>query len=281
MSAGLRNLGVRTLTGLLFVTVLLSCLLWSYLSFSLFFLVIAVGCLREYYRLFGSDLGHIPKIAGYMTAVTLYLLFINTDSMFRSDFGELYIAMVLMPIIVFGAALFDKSERPVRGAVYAVGGIVYCVLPFCMLHLFPNCTGDPASGWRPFTVLAMVLLIWSNDTFAYLTGKTLGRHRMVARISPGKTWEGTIGGLVLTFALSYVVRDYISDDHGDRWLLMGLLVPVIATMGDLFESLLKRNAGVKDSGSIMPGHGGFLDRFDSLLFVAPFLLAMFRLLELH
>jgi phosphatidate cytidylyltransferase len=127
----------------------------------------------------------------------------------------------------------------------------------------------------------VILLIWSNDTFAYLAGNLAGKHKMVERISPGKTWEGTIGGIIITFGLSFLVGDLVRSTETTLWPVLGVVVPVLATIGDLVQSQLKRKAGVKDSGSIMPGHGGVLDRFDSLIFVIPFVFVIVKLLQLH
>jgi phosphatidate cytidylyltransferase len=137
-------------------------------------------------------------------------------------------------------------------------------------------TGVPA--YDPWLVFGVILLIWSNDTFAYLSGSIAGRHKMMERISPGKTWEGTVLGVLITFGLSFVLRDVILQEKGFLWPVLGLMVPILATIGDLVQSMLKRQAGIKDSGSIMPGHGGVLDRFDSLIFVSPFVVAVLKLL---
>jgi phosphatidate cytidylyltransferase len=140
-------------------------------------------------------------------------------------------------------------------------------------------SADTDENFDPLPILGIIFLIWSNDTFAYLGGSLYGKNKMIERVSPGKTWEGTLTGIVITFALSFLFDTLICPLHGSLWLILGICVPILATIGDLIESKLKREAGVKDSGSIMPGHGGILDRFDSLIFVAPFaylILSLFR-----
>lgn len=281
MSSAFSSLGVRALSGAFFVLLLLGSVLWSYLSFTIFFLLVALCSLFEFYRISAvSPTSRPQRFAGYMAALVLYLLFVDTGGVLPLPRDNSYSLLCVLPVIVFGAAIFDKSPEPLHAALYTMAGLVYCVLPFGLLHLLAESSHD-TGNWRPYAVVGVFVLIWINDTFAYLCGRLFGRHKMIPSISPGKSWEGTIGGLVITFMLCFFIRDQISADHGDRWLILGATVPVIATLGDLFESMLKRKAGVKDSGTIMPGHGGFLDRFDSLLFVSPFVVVVFRLLELN
>ena len=161
-----------------------------------------------------------------------------------------------------------------------MGGIAYAVLPFALLQDLVQFKDDVTgiSTFVPEVLLGVILLIWSNDTFAYLGGSLFGKHKMSPRISPGKTWEGTIFGIIMTFGLSFLLKRYFNNDLFNVWLMLGALVPVLATIGDLVESMLKRQADVKDSGNIMPGHGGILDRFDSLIVVSPFVYVLLKLL---
>ena len=132
---------------------------------------------------------------------------------------------------------------------------------------------------RPNIFMGILVLIWINDSFAYFTGKRFGKNKLFPRISPGKTWEGTIGGALFTLALSYVVFLAFNDFSFEKWAGIAFIVAVFGTIGDLVESMLKRSKGVKDSGSIMPGHGGALDRFDSFIFVLPFIWLFINLME--
>ncbi|MBL7931944.1 MAG: phosphatidate cytidylyltransferase, partial [Bacteroidia bacterium] len=159
-----------------------------------------------------------------------------------------------------------------------IGGIIYAVLPFALMHDLVKSSGCFAGAYNPNILLGVILLIWSNDTFAYLGGSVFGKNKMIERVSPGKTWEGTIFGVILTIGSGYIIGNNILSENQSVWLVLGLVVPVFATIGDLIESMLKRQAGVKDSGNIMPGHGGVLDRFDSLIFVSPFVFLLMDLL---
>jgi phosphatidate cytidylyltransferase len=143
-------------------------------------------------------------------------------------------------------------------------------------HTFNHPTNLWYHDFAPYNfhfILGIMLLIWVSDVGAYLVGSLIGKHKLYERISPGKTWEGSIGATIITVACSYIVSNWFPELAFKHWMVIGIIICVFGTMGDLIESMLKRQANVKDSGSIMPGHGGFLDRFDSLLFSAPFIYA--------
>ncbi|MGZ4090837.1 MAG: phosphatidate cytidylyltransferase, partial [Bacteroidia bacterium] len=188
------------------------------------------------------------------------------------------VVLVLFPFIILAVGLFSKTENSIRSALFTIGGIVYAALPFALLNqtVFydDGCTGNFFSPWL---ILGIIFLIWSNDTFAYIGGSLFGKNKMIERVSPGKTWEGTIIGIFITFGLSFLFNTFVFRLDPLTWPILGLIIPVLATIGDLVESKLKREAGIKDSGNIMPGHGGILDRFDSLIFVSPFVFALFKL----
>ena len=282
MAFNLRSFGVRTLSAFFFVVLLLGSLTWNYISFSLFFLVIAIGGLHEFYNIM-DHMGLQPfRRLGYLCGLALYVIFLNfrvfTDSPVSDN--HLYFAVVL-PLLISGASVFSRRPNAVTASIYSTAGLLYCVLPFALMHKLVFDHDSAPAAYEPGTLLGVILLIWCNDTFAYLGGNLFGRHKMIERISPGKTWEGTITGIAVSFAMSFLIRDLVAVDHRPVWPVLGIVVPVLATTGDLVQSMLKRKAGVKDSGSIMPGHGGILDRFDSLIFVVPFVFVLQGLLQLN
>jgi phosphatidate cytidylyltransferase len=134
-------------------------------------------------------------------------------------------------------------------------------------------------GYNPKIIIGIFILIWTNDTFAYIVGKSLGKHKLLERISPKKTIEGFIGGLVFTMLASYLLSCFFTFFSASTWIITGIFVGLFGTIGDLIESKFKRSAGVKDSGKIMPGHGGILDRLDSVIFVVPFLYLFYQILN--
>jgi phosphatidate cytidylyltransferase len=275
MALNVKTLGIRALSALVFVALLLGCLLWNYYSFSIFFFVVSMMGLHEFYKLAEKLNARPYKTIGFLTAAFIYLLFTPLFT------GPAVYLSLLAPFVIFSVALFVKRENPVQNALYTLAGLIYAVLPFGLLHHTVLRSGMSVMEFDPSVLLGVILLIWSNDTFAYLGGSLFGRHKMIERISPGKTWEGTVFGILVTIGSGYVIGAYILDQAISFWLTLGIIVPILATVGDLVESMLKREAGVKDTGSIMPGHGGILDRFDSLIFVSPFVFVTIKLLQLY
>jgi len=283
MALNIKTLGTRALTALVFVVVLLGCLLWNYYSFSIFFFVVAMMGLNEFYKLSEKLEAQPYKWIGFMSGALVYITFINI-SYIRAIHPNtnLWSFLLLLPFLIFTVALFNKRDKPIHNALFTIAGVLYTVLPFAMLHhlvFFTNHEHD-FFQFDPDIILGVILLIWSNDTFAYLGGSLFGKHKMIERISPGKTWEGTIFGILMTVGSGYIVANYILDAGLTLWMILGFAVPILATIGDLVESMLKRQAGVKDTGNIMPGHGGILDRFDSLIFVSPFVIVIVKLMTL-
>lgn len=268
MALNLRTLGTRSVSGAIFVVLLLGCVWFSYSSFCLFFLAVSLMGLKEFYNLSDKFKLQSFSFVGLVLGLIFYLLFINWQLVFPGfSIGNKQSVVVLFPFIVFVAALFTTKTQAFLSALYTTAGLLYAVLPFTLLQrLVLSSEGD----YKPHLLTGVIFLIWSNDTFAYLGGSLFGKNKMIERISPGKTWEGTVFGVLMTFVISFILQRYLITFNDNRWIILGVLVPVLATLGDLVESLLKRQAGVKDTGNIMPGHGGILDRFDSLIFVTPF-----------
>lgn len=268
MALNLKTLGTRSVSASVFVILLLGSVWFGYSSFCLFFLAVSLMGLKEFYNLSDKFKLQSFNVIGLVLGLIFYVLFINWQLVFPGfSIGNKQSVVVLFPFIVLVAALFTSKNQAFLSALYTTAGLLYAVLPFTLLQrLVLNSEGD----YKPHLLTGIIFLIWSNDTFAYLGGSLFGKNKMIERISPGKTWEGTIFGVLMTFALSFVLQRYLISFDDNRWMILGVLVPVLATIGDLVESLLKRQAGVKDTGNIMPGHGGVLDRFDSLIFVTPF-----------
>jgi len=171
---------------------------------------------------------------------------------------------------------FFKEKSSVYNFPTVFLSFLYVTIPCVLLILLSGANKEYGLGqstFHPEKVLGMIFFIWINDTGAYLVGSFLGKHKMYERISPGKTWEGTIGGALFCMAFSFVMVKIFPQLALQHWIAISIIVAVFGTLGDLVESMLKRLAGVKDSGNIMPGHGGVLDRFDSLLFSTPFVFA--------
>ncbi len=272
MALNFKTLLTRTLTAAVFVAVLLSCICWNYISFSLLFLVVSIWGLHEFFNIAEKLGAHPFRIISFFTSIVFYssVLLLNIGFRYTNEVFSISIGLLF---IIFLSALFSKNDKPIQDAAFSVLGIVYCVVPFFILNYLVSLSGKGSFGipiYNSHLILGPILLIWASDSFAYLVGSMIGKRKLYERISPGKTWEGTIGGGVLTMASSYLIAGWFPEIELKHWLVISVLVVVFGTLGDLFESLLKRQAGIKDSGKIMPGHGGILDRFDSLIFVTPF-----------
>jgi phosphatidate cytidylyltransferase len=176
---------------------------------------------------------------------------------------------LLVLILIWG--LFSSSENSFLNALLTIAGIIYVVFPFSMLTLI----GNPffvAGDYFPWIVFGYFILMWANDVFAYLSGTTFGKHKLMPRVSPKKTWEGLIGGALASIGAAYLVSLFAVEINYFHWIIVSIIIVTFGSLGDLTESLLKRQVGVKDSGSLLPGHGGILDRFDGVLLSAPFVL---------
>lgn len=276
---------VRTGSAAVFVIVLLGCILWNYYSFSALFFIVSLWGLHEFYKLMEVNGNKPNRLVGFLVSGLLFLctfiiIFINSDyypsPVVRESLNKVLIGSIVSALLVFMISpileLFRAKEKPIENLSVTVFGILYAVVPFCTLLFISIIYNkrDYIVHYNGFLILAIFLLIWSNDTFAYLVGSFIGKNKMYERISPGKTWEGTIGGAILTVASSFLIYKWFGILELNDWIIISTIVAVFGTLGDLVESMLKRSVGVKDSGNIMPGHGGILDRFDSLIMVAPF-----------
>ena len=287
MALNFKTFTTRTLTASVFVAVLLTCICGNYVSFTALFLIVSIWGLVEFYQL-AQKLGAKPyKLLGYIIGICLFCYSILSNSVLGLCFPvEKLLPFIYVAIfLVFIIALFDQNQHTLLNISFTLAGLVYAVMPFMILvniacidkaYAFNHPTGNYFSDMAPYNfhyLLGIILLIWASDVCAYLVGSLIGKNKLYERISPGKTWEGTIGATILTICSSFIIAQWFPELALKHWIAISILVSVFGTIGDLVESMLKRQANVKDSGKIMPGHGGILDRFDSLLFVSPFIYA--------
>lgn len=283
----MKNFLTRALTGAIYVILLVGCTVGSPVSAFFFFALVAAACVWEYSQLMNRYEGaSISAPLGALCAVILvaavWLLCIGSESAPRTL--ALY-GLLLLYLMV--SELYRQAENPLRNWGLMMLGQVYVVLPLSLLPLlsvtFNEATGHLAYAW--FYPLALFIFLWTNDTGAYLCGMALHNvfpAKLFPRISPKKSWVGSIGGGLLTLLVSLLLA-YLLPDTMPLWKWMGfaLVVVVFGTWGDLVESLLKRHLGIKDSGQILPGHGGLLDRFDSALLAIPAVVIYFLLVGVY
>lgn len=246
----------RTITGVIFVIVLAGSVILSPYAAGTLFLILAVMAYYEFLQMQNAP----RSVAGYLSGIIIYLLIFYTG---RSILSPVYLLTILPVLSIL--LLFSSKEKPRFTSFW---GIVYTFLPFALIILLTNPTLQK-NGFEPFILLGFFVLVWINDVFAYLTGRLLGKHKLWERVSPKKTWEGALGGLLFTVAAAYFAGGWVTLPGKADWTVIAILVVVSGIAGDLFESALKRKAGIKDSGNILPGHGGVLDRFDAMLFSGP------------
>lgn len=258
------NLVKRAATGAVFVLILVSCVWYGAYSFAGLFLLISLLSLAEFYSL-ASGAGYEPnRWLGLVCGAAIYGVNI---SVFLWDVPSRILTLQLpLILVVFIAELFRKKEKPFSNIMFTAGGIFYIVLALaCFIA-----TGFVTGQYKYEIPLGLLILLWSYDTGAYLTGKAFGRHRIFERISPKKSWEGFFGGLLICCSVAAQLGRYFLGMNTLEWMGLSLVVVIFGTLGDFVESLFKRSIDVKDSGTLLPGHGGMLDRFDSLLVAAPF-----------
>ena len=268
MSEKMKNLAVRALSGAVLAVVTVGAILLSKWTYGALLLAILAGGMYETYRLAACN-GARPQYGmGLAAGVALFAVnfFAGTGLLETTDLPRLLTLyfLVMLPA-VFICELFRRLERPETNVGATLLGVGYVALPLSLMCYIPAVGGV----WQPWTMIAFVFIIWANDVFAYLVGMSVGRHRLCERLSPKKSWEGFFGGIAGAVVMGIVAARMLD---GNMWVWAGLalVAAVSGVLGDLVESMFKRAAGVKDSGRLIPGHGGVLDRFDAMLLSAPF-----------
>jgi phosphatidate cytidylyltransferase len=272
------NLGQRLITALLGATALVFCIMFSEWTYFLVFFIICLFTLLEFYKLSGLD-GMIPqKTFGTFCGLLIFCLSFFIE---RGDLSSRFYFLIF-PVVscVYMIKLYKKTERkPFTNIAFTFLGIFYVAVPIALLNVatFENHQYDYQ------IIFGCLFILWASDTGAYFAGSLFGKNKLFERISPKKSWEGFIGGAILASVFAYGMPyffNYIGHAptiQSWQWIVIGVIIIVGGTFGDLVESLLKRSIEIKDSGTSLPGHGGFLDRFDGLLISAPFIVAFLEI----
>ncbi len=272
------NLSQRLLTALLGAAGIVFAIMFSEWTYFLVFFIICLFTLLEFYKLAGLDGMIVQKTFGTLCGVLIFCLSFFIE---RGDILPRYYFLIF-PIVscVYMIKLYKKTERkPFTNIAYTFLGIFYVATPIALLNIatFEN------EGYDYQIIFGCVFILWASDSGAYFAGTLFGKRKLFERISPKKSWEGFAGGAVLALAFAYGLPYFFSaighdpTIHSWQWIVIGLIIIVGGTFGDLVESLLKRSIEIKDSGTSLPGHGGFLDRFDGLLISAPFIVAFLEI----
>ncbi len=251
----------RSITGAIYIILLLSAVFLSPDAFDFLFMIFGLACIYEYKRIVGLK-GYLIFLA-YLVLWWIFIYIVKENNRLPIN-----ILMFLTIVVNIGMLfyLFTKKERNFTAAEKFIAGLFYIGGGCIFLTMIPYKNNDFAK----YLIIGIFILIWVNDSFAYIVGRTIGNTKLFERVSPKKTWEGAIGGMVFTLGTAYFMASYEPIVNPAQWVTLAAIIVVFGSLGDLVESKLKRTAGVKDSGAIMPGHGGMLDRLDSLIFAAPF-----------
>ena len=267
----MRETLTRLASGIVYVVLLILAISNSLNSFLLLFGLFLVIAIYEF-----CNLVQINKIIPYLVGIALF----SAHYYFKIGKPIEVLGLTITLLVSIKCLFFlfnDKVQKlnSVSKYLYLIG---YIILPFIIITKIP--IGDQ-NKYNPKIIISIFILIWTNDTFAYIVGKSIGKHKLLERISPKKTIEGFIGGIIFTIIASYLIAKHyiqIKEVNTFIWIVIASIVSIFGTLGDLIESKFKRISGVKDSGKIMPGHGGVLDRLDSIIFAAPFVFLFYQIL---
>ena len=261
----MKKLLVRVATGAVFGIVLLASILYNNISFGALFALVTCLAVNEF-----CNLVHEYKKTTFSTPIAvigglyLFLAFFMLDKV--AEPFMLFIPYLILLVFTFIRELYKKADSPLDNFAYFALSQLYAALPFALLNMLT--TFGPAA-YNYIMPLSIFIFLWCSDSGAYFVGSAIGRRKLFERISPKKSWEGSIGGCVLALVAAYVLSIYYPTLGTFEWMGMAAVVVVTGTYGDLIESCMKREMGIKDSGNILPGHGGILDRFDSAILAIP------------
>lgn len=255
----MREILRRSLTGAVYIILLLSVVFLSSDAFDFLFMVFGLACLNEYKKLVSLRGLHI--YIAYLGLWWAYIYFVKDIWLI---YALLFSTLITNFVLLF--YLFSKKERLFNTLQKFIIGLFYVGGGFIFLTMIPYTNDD----FVKFLIIGIFILIWVNDSFAYIVGRAIGQNKLFSRVSPKKTIEGALGGIFFALGAAYMLAKYEPIISPLQWVILAVVIVVAGSLGDLVESKLKRAAGVKDSGAILPGHGGMLDRLDSLIFAAPF-----------
>lgn len=266
----LKKIAIRALSGLVYCLIIIGCIISGYKGVTILASLLTIwGCLEFTNITGGLTRRNIPAaildIAACLSLSISLCIGLPLENILTN-----WLAIIMLRLIV---EIYLKSDHPLRHTAHSLMSQIYIGVPMAvMVYITMN--------YSPYILLTIFVLMWLNDTGAYLVGCSIGRHKLIERVSPKKTWEGFFGGLIFSMAVSllifYFIKPFEGMEHIDMslifWLSVGAIVSIIGTWGDLIESMIKRDLQIKDSGNLIPGHGGILDRIDSILFVLPAIL---------
>ncbi len=259
----------RIITAIVGIAIFMLGMLYNQLTYLLLFLLISSLTLFEYLDVFNKKSYNFSKVPAL--ALNCFAFLISAGFLGSSLQLQLGVFCVLFSTMLL-LSLFKNEQKPFINFAIQISGLIYITLPFILTQLIDH-------HEKSLIVFGVFLLFWTNDTMAYFVGKSKGKNKLLERISPKKTWEGFTGGIIFTLIIATLLSYTLHIYSLPVWIACALIASIIGTMGDLVESMLKRSLEIKDSSAILPGHGGFLDRFDSFMIGFPFIYLLLHLVH--
>jgi len=260
----LSNLVQRTITGIVFLVLVIGAIAFGKVSFFILFELIIIGAMYEFYTLAKKKKFSPQKVYGIVIGILVFA----ANYFFVNDLVDAKIFLAIIPVVIsiFIVELYRKSDYAFVNIGFTLLGVLYIAIPISLANYIVLSNEIEYSS---HLLLGFLFLTWSFDTLAYVFGVSFGKHRLFERISPKKSWEGFIGGTISSLGVAYVLSMLFPELSFFQWAILSVIISVFGTYGDLVESSFKRNIDEKDSGNILPGHGGILDRFDAVFFTLP------------
>lgn len=268
----LSNLAQRAIAAIVGVSIILVAILYNEWTFWILFLTISVLTQREFYKLLKLDENHPLSFYGIVCGIILNALTFLIEKELL-PFRDYYLIIPLLTTTFFIKLYRKKDTKPFANLGYTFLGIIYVAVPFALINEMVL----TESGYVPQLILGCLFMLWGNDTGAYFAGRFLGKRKLFERVSPKKTWEGFFGGAITSLIIAFILTKCFDNLLGWQWYGVAVIIFITGTLGDLVESLFKRSIAIKDSGNMIPGHGGFMDRFDGLLLSMPFIVTFLKI----
>lgn len=262
----MKNISQRLVTSIIGIPLIIYNIYYSEWTYFFLFFLVGSFTMNEYIQLLKRGGVVLHEYIVYLTSAFLYInIFLIKKEILNS--GYLYVIYLFILIIYLLALYQNTNKKPFETIAYSFSCLIYIAWPFSSLHLsvFIN------NKYNYQIVIGYLVILWTGDIMAYILGKLLGKKKLFERVSPNKTWEGAVFGVISSILVSLILSNYVNALSLFQWIIIGFFVSVFSIYGDLLESLLKRNLNIKDSGNFIPGHGGFMDRFDGFLVTTPLL----------
>ena len=268
----------RSITGLVFVVLLVGSLIFNAVSFFVLMTILIILGLWEFYSIANKEEIYPQKFFGIFIGLVVFI----ANYCYAQKLTDELIFIIIIPLFacIFIYELYRHIKSPFCNISYTIAGIVYIALPLSFFCFFVFKKQGYEIRYDYEIILGFFIITWIYDTIAYISGVSYGRHKLFKRISPLKSWEGFFTGAIFAVGTAFILSKYLTELNKVQWIIMASIIAITSTFGDLTESMLKRNVKIKDSGKMLPGHGGVLDRFDGVFLSAPFVFIYLQFLHI-